>query len=74
MTTTTALPAYPRPQRVTQIRVMRSEWTKLRTQPAALWALLSAVILVIAFGNGYSLLAGGQAAEGRRSGCSPRCR
>ena len=56
MTTTTALSAYPRPQRVTQARVTRSEWTKLRTQPAALWALLSAVILIIAFGVGYSLL------------------
>jgi ABC-2 type transport system permease protein len=56
MTTSTALPAYLRPQRVTQARVMRSEWTKLRTQPAALWALLSAVILIIAFGVGYSLL------------------
>jgi ABC-2 type transport system permease protein len=56
MTSTTTLSAYPRPQRVTQARVMRSEWTKLRTQPAALWALLSAVILIIAFGVGYSLL------------------
>ena len=35
---------------------MRSEETKLRTEPAALWALLSAVILIIAFGIGYSLL------------------
>jgi ABC-2 type transport system permease protein len=51
-----ALPAYPRPQKVTQARVLRSEWTKLRTQPSALWALLSAVILVVAFGIGYSLL------------------
>jgi ABC-2 type transport system permease protein len=42
--------------RVTQARVMKSEWTKLRTQPGALWSLLSAVILVIAFGIGYSLL------------------
>ena len=32
--------------RVTQTRVMKSEWTKLRTQPGALWSLLSAVILV----------------------------
>ena len=45
-----------RPQRVTQVRVIRSEWTKLRTQPSALWALLSAVILVVAFGVLYSLL------------------
>ena len=52
----TALRAYPQPQRVTQVRVIRSEWTKLRTQPSALWALLSAVALVVAFGIGYSLL------------------
>ena len=59
MTTSTAsaaLPAYSRPQRVTQARVMKSEWTKLRTQPAALWSLLSAVVLVVAFGVLYSLL------------------
>jgi ABC-type transport system involved in multi-copper enzyme maturation permease subunit len=52
----TALNAYPQPQRVTQVRVMRSEWTKLRTQPSAWWALLSAVTLVVAFSIGYSLL------------------
>jgi len=51
-----ALPAYSRPQKVTQARVLRSEWTKLRTQPSAWWALLSAAILVVAFGIGYSLL------------------
>jgi ABC-2 type transport system permease protein len=50
------LPAYSQQQRVTQARVMRSEWTKLRTQPAAFWSLLSAVILVVGFGIGYSLL------------------
>ena len=44
------------PQRVTQARVLRSEWTKLRTQPAALWSLLAAVILIIGFGILYSLL------------------
>ena len=42
--------------RVTQVRVTRSEWTKLRTQPGALWSLLSAVVLVVAFGVLYSLL------------------
>jgi hypothetical protein len=53
----------PRPEaqanstlQVTQARVMKSEWTKLRTQPGALWSLLSAVILVVAFGILYSLL------------------
>jgi ABC-2 type transport system permease protein len=54
--TATALPAYSRTQRVTQARVMKSEWTKLRTAPAALWSMLSAVILVVAFGVLYSLL------------------
>lgn len=51
-----ALSSYRRPQRVTQVRVMRAEWTKLRTQPSAYWALLTAVILVVGFGIGYSLL------------------
>jgi ABC-2 type transport system permease protein len=50
------LPAYLPPQKVTQARVLKSEWTKLRTQPSALWALLSAAILVIGFGILYSLL------------------
>ena len=36
--------------------MIRAEWTKLRTQPAAFWTLLSAVILVVGFGIGYSLL------------------
>ena len=50
------VPAYSRPQRVTQARVLRSEWTKLRTQPSAGWALLSAAVLIIGFGILYSLL------------------
>ena len=48
--------AYRQPQRVTQVRVFRAEWTKLRTQPSAFWTLLSAVIVVVGFGIGYSLL------------------
>jgi hypothetical protein len=51
-----SLPAYRQPQRVTQVRVFRAEWTKLRTQPSAFWTLLSAVIVVVGFGIGYSLL------------------
>jgi hypothetical protein len=50
------VPAYPRPQKVTQARVLRSEWTKLRTQPSAGWALLAAAVLIIGFGILYSLL------------------
>jgi ABC-2 type transport system permease protein len=53
---TTSLPRYPGRQRVTQARVLRSEWIKLRTQPSALWSLGSAVILIIAVGVLYSLL------------------
>jgi ABC-type transport system involved in multi-copper enzyme maturation permease subunit len=49
-------PAYRQPQRVTQTRVIRAEWTKLRTQPSAWWAMAAAVVLVIGFGVGYSLL------------------
>jgi ABC-2 type transport system permease protein len=51
-----ALPAYLRPQKVTQARVLRSEWTKLRTQPSTFWTLLSAVILITGFGILYSLV------------------
>ena len=50
------LPAYRQPQRVTQRRVLRAEWTKLRTQPSAYWTLAAAVALVVGFGLGYSLL------------------
>ncbi len=51
-----ALPPYRQPQRVTQVRVLRAEWTKLRTQPSAYWSLLTAVVLVVGFGIVYSLL------------------
>jgi ABC-2 type transport system permease protein len=51
-----ALPAYSAPQRVSQARVLRSEWTKLRTQPSAVWALLSAVVLIVGFGVLYCLV------------------
>src|SRR5215470_6882547 len=54
--TAAAMPAYPRPQKVTQARVLRSEWTKLRTQPSTFWALLATMILITGFGIGYSLL------------------
>ena len=51
-----APPAYPAPQRVSQARVLRSEWVKLRTQPSAAWALLSAAVLIVGFGVLYCLL------------------
>jgi hypothetical protein len=39
------------PQRVTQARVLRSEWTKLRTQPSTFWALLATMILITGFAS-----------------------
>jgi ABC-2 type transport system permease protein len=43
-------------QRVTQAKVVRSEWTKLRSQPSTAWSLLSAVALIVGFGVLYSLV------------------
>lgn len=61
MTTTSGslhqlLPEYSASQRVSQARVLRSEWTKLRTQPSAVWSLLSAVVLIVGSGALYCLL------------------
>jgi hypothetical protein len=50
------LPAYRADQRVTQVRVLRSEWTKLRSVPSAAWSLLAAAILIVGFGVLYSLV------------------
>ena len=63
-----AVPAYSQPQRVTQARVLRSEWTKLRTQPSAGWALLSAAVLIIGFGILYSLLREARPPHGATAG------
>jgi ABC-2 type transport system permease protein len=64
MTTTThttdpaapVLPAYRTAQRVTEIRVLHAEWTKLRSLPSAAWSLLSAVALITVVGVLYTLL------------------
>jgi ABC-2 type transport system permease protein len=53
---TTTRPAGPAGQRVTQARVVRSEWTKLRTVPSTAWSLLATLALVIGAGALYSLL------------------
>jgi ABC-2 type transport system permease protein len=54
--TANALPGGAAPQRVTLARVVRSEWTKLRSLPSTAWSLLAAVVLVVVFGALYSLL------------------
>jgi ABC-2 type transport system permease protein len=54
--TTPARPADPGGQRVTQARVIRSEWTKLRSVPSTAWSLLVTVALIVGVGALYSLL------------------
>jgi ABC-2 type transport system permease protein len=58
---TTTRPATPAPpsgaaQRVSLARVVRSEWTKLRSQPSTAWSLLITVVSIVGFGVLYSLL------------------
>ena len=43
-------------QRVTQARVLRSEWTKLRSLPSTAWSLLAAAALIVGFGVLYSMV------------------
>jgi len=42
--------------RVSQARVVRSEWTKLRSLPSTVWSLLTAEVLIVGFGAVYSLV------------------
>ena len=53
---TEARPTDPAAQRVTLARVVRSEWTKLRSLPSTAWSLLAAVAMIVGFGALYSLL------------------
>ena len=53
---TEARPTDPAAQRVTLARVIRSEWTKLRSLPSTAWSLLAAVAMIVGFGALYSLL------------------
>lgn len=45
-----ALPGYSARQRVTQVRVLRSEWTKLRSLRSTVWSLVAAVALIVGVG------------------------
>lgn len=54
--TSSTLPAYRGAQRVTQVRVIRSEWTKLRSLPSTMWCLLATVVLVVGVGLAYAAL------------------
>jgi ABC-type transport system involved in multi-copper enzyme maturation permease subunit len=52
----TTLPGYVGEQHVSQLRVIRSEWTKLRSLPSTMWGLLATVTLVIGVGLAYATL------------------
>ena len=54
--TTPSLPPYAADQRVTQARVLRSEWTKLRSVASTAWSLLATAALVVGFGALYCLV------------------
>ena len=54
--TTISLPAYTGAQRVTQVRVLRSEWIKLRSLPSTMWSMLTAVTLIVGFGVVYAMV------------------
>jgi ABC-2 type transport system permease protein len=53
---TPTAPAGPAAQRVSQARVVRSEWTKLRSLPSTAWSLLVTVTSIVGFGVLYCLL------------------
>lgn len=50
------VPAYQADQRVTPLRVLHAEWTKLRSLPSTAWTLLIGVGLTIGLSAGYSML------------------
>ena len=54
--TTVALPTYDGEQHVSQVRVIRSEWTKLRSLPSTIWCLVATVALVVGVGLAYATL------------------
>jgi ABC-2 type transport system permease protein len=54
--TTSTEPTATAPQGVTLARVVRSEWTKLRTAPSTAWSLLITAMLAVGFGVLYSMV------------------
>ncbi|MFI5958972.1 ABC transporter permease subunit [Cryptosporangium sp. NPDC051539] len=54
--TSIVLPAYRAKQQVGQVRVVHSEWTKLRSLPSTIWCLLTTVVLVVGVGLAYATL------------------
>jgi ABC-2 type transport system permease protein len=46
----TTVPSYPDAQRVRQLRVLRSEWTKLRSVRSTAWSALATVALLVGIG------------------------
>ena len=61
MSVLTAAPGTGRPAlRVTQARVLRSEWTKFRSLRSTLWTLVTALVLMIGIGTLFSAVTASQ--------------
>jgi ABC-2 type transport system permease protein len=56
LTLPTYHPADDGEQYVSQVRVIRSEWTKLRSLPSTIWCLLATFTLVVGVGLAYASL------------------
>ena len=50
------IPAYTGEQRVTPLRVLASEWTKLRSLPSTIWSLLTMLVIVVGVGIVYTMV------------------
>jgi ABC-2 type transport system permease protein len=55
-----AMTALPAPLKVTQARVLHSEWTKFRSLRSTVWTLLVAVVLMIGLGALFSAVTANQ--------------
>jgi ABC-2 type transport system permease protein len=51
-----AVPGYAAEARLSQARVVRSEWTKLRSLPSTAWSLLATTGLIVGLGAAYALV------------------
>lgn len=61
MSVLTSLPTSGPPElKVTQLRVLRSEWTKFRSLRSTMWTLLTALVLMIGIGALFSAVSASQ--------------
>jgi ABC-2 type transport system permease protein len=61
MSVLTSIPTTGQPElKVTQLRVLRSEWTKFRSLRSTMWTLLTALVLMIGIGALFSAVSASQ--------------